>query len=145
MSKLLGSLMSKFIRSDLLHIDNNGSNSPKAVEESLTINLYDPQNFKLLKLIHTGMTFVLVLISFSGLQFCGSYTLIVNNCVAVLEDLLPLLLICRNLDFVFDKLFKSEVTRKGLPKLSQVLSSIDHAFEIKVVMISRFVQCTLCR
>ena len=124
MSKLLGSLMSKFIRSDLLHIDNNGSNSPKAVEESLTINLYDPQNFKLLKLIHTGMTFVLVLISFSGLQFCGSYTLIVNNCVAVLEDLLPLLLICRNLDFVFDKLFKSEVTRKGFAKI--VSSFIKH-------------------
>lgn len=116
MSKLLASLMSKFIRSELLRIDNNGGNSSKAVEELLTINLYNPQNFKLLKLIDTGMTFVLVLISFSGL--------IVNNCVAVLEDFLPLLLMCRNSDFVFDKLFKSQVTRKGFAKI--VSSFIKH-------------------
>lgn len=122
MSKLLASLMSKFIRSELLRIDNNGGNSSKAVEELLTINLYNPQNFKLLKLIDTGMTFVLVLIS--GLQFSGSYALIVNNCVAVLEDFLPLLLMCRNSDFVFDKLFKSQVTRKGFAKI--VSSFIKH-------------------
>ena len=113
MSKLLASLMSKFIRSELLRIDNNGGNSYTAVEELLTINLYNPQNFRQLKLIDTEMTFVLVLISFSGLQFSGSYALIVNNCVAVLEDFLPLSLMCRNSDFVFDKLFKSQVTRKG--------------------------------
>lgn len=122
MSKLLASLMSKLIRSELLRIDNNGGNSSKAVEELLTINLYNPQNFKLLKLIDTGMTFVLVLIS--GLQFSGSYALIVNNCVAVLEDFLPLLLMCRNSDFVFDKLFKSQVTRKGFAKI--VSSFIKH-------------------
>ena len=46
MSKLLVALMSKFIKTKLLHVNNNDSNSIKTINELLMINVYDPKNCK---------------------------------------------------------------------------------------------------
>ena len=54
MSKLLVALMSKFIKTKPLHVNNNGSNSIKTVNELLMINVYDPKNCKPLKIIDIG-------------------------------------------------------------------------------------------
>ena len=54
MSKLLVALLSKFIKTKLLHVNNNGSNSIKTINELLMINVYDPKNCKPLKLIDIG-------------------------------------------------------------------------------------------
>ena len=52
MSKLLTSLMSKFIKSKLLRRDD--SNNAKSVSDLLTFNVKDTKNFKPLKLIDIG-------------------------------------------------------------------------------------------
>ncbi|XP_065677645.1 uncharacterized protein LOC136092905 [Hydra vulgaris] len=54
MSKLFVALMSKFIKTKLLYVNNNGSNSIKYINELLMIDVIDSKNCKPLKLIDIG-------------------------------------------------------------------------------------------
>ena len=87
-------------KSKFLHINNNGSKSSKTATQLLTINVYDPENCKPLKLINTKTKVIPVSISFSSLKFWGSYRLIVSNSSTALGELLPLLSICRRSDLM---------------------------------------------
>ena len=86
--------------SKFLHINNNGSKSSKTATQLFTINVYDPQNCKPLKLINTKTKVIPVSISFSSLKFWGLYRLIVSNSSTALEELPPLLSIRRSSDLM---------------------------------------------
>lgn len=87
-------------KSKFLHINNNGSKSSKTATQLFTINVYDPENCKPLKLINTKTKVIPVSISFSSLKFWGSYRLIVSNSSTALGELLPFLSTCRRSDLM---------------------------------------------
>ena len=87
-------------KSKFLHINNNGSKSSKTATQLFTINVYDPENCKPLKLINTKTKVIPVSISFSSLKFWGLYRLIVSNSSTALEELPPLLSIRRSSDLM---------------------------------------------